>query len=93
MTDEIFYTLEHDGELFDLECTKPEEVATWADDWWAEKHQDEEMRNGETREDDSYIVKYSVDDDGETTELSREGYGLYYEYYHGDLKEHGTWGL
>ena len=89
--DDILWTFEYDGELMDLEFTDRAKLEAWLDEWWAEKHADEDMRNGETREDEGFIVQFCFDDDGERKEISRERYCLCYEYYHGDFKEHNTY--
>lgn len=90
MANEIFYDFEHDGERMVLEFTDEKKVCEWADEWFAARFDDEEMRNGETREDEGYIIKYSTDDDGEETIIERKKHELYYEYYHGDFAEHNT---
>ena len=89
---DIFYTFEFDGERHDLECATKKEAEAWADEWVSNRWDDEPMRNGETREDEGFIIKFTHDDDGEFKELEREKYSLYYEYYHGDFKEHNTLG-
>lgn len=96
MADEIFYTCEVDGERQDLECKTANEVREWADNWFAEKCQESDypLRNGQTFSDEAVLIKYSVNDDGEETELEREKMVLEYEHYHGDYAEHNThWGL
>jgi hypothetical protein len=89
MTQTLF-DFEFDGERYDLECTTKAEAEKWADEWYAERFDDEPMRNGETREDDGIIIEYTYDDEtGESVNETRHDFPLEYEYYHGDLKEHG----
>lgn len=87
---DIFWTFEYEGERMDLECFARGELEEHLDEWFAAKFDDEDMRNGETREDEGYIIQYSVDDDGIVTDLLREKHGLFFEKYHGDYAEHNT---
>lgn len=89
--EDIFYTLEYYGERLDWQCESEAKLRSKADEWFADKFEDEPMRNGETRIDDAVMIKYTHDEGGEYVELERSEYPLYYEYYHGDLAEHGTY--
>lgn len=92
MSDPIFYTFEHGGERLGLEFGSKKLLIEWADQWWADRCQDEEgLRNGEVRDDEGFVITYSVDEDGEVKDLLRERYVLSYEHYHGDYKEHCTY--
>ena len=101
MTSGIYWTFEYDGEIFDLEMESEAALFEYIDNWWAEKHSDEEMKNGETREDTGFVVQFTrpetpeeIELHGDMIELSRAEYPLSYEYYHGDFAEHNThWGL
>lgn len=86
-----FYTFEHDGERFDLECPSESRAKEWIDAWFAARFDDEPMKNGETREDECFVIGFRYNDDGEPVEVSREKHRLFYEYYHGDFKEHSTY--
>jgi hypothetical protein len=87
------FDFEYDGKSLEWEYSTEAACQQAADEWWANRHNDEPMRNGQTREDSGFIIKFEVNDDGDRVELSREMYGLYFEYYHGDFKEHNTYGL
>lgn len=88
---DIFWTFEYEGERMDLECATRAELEAWLDDWFAAKFDDEDMRNGETREDEGEIIQYSLDDDGNVKDLLREKHGLFYERERSDFEEHSTW--
>lgn len=91
MTD-IFYTFEYNGEIQDWECDTKDVAETGADDWWNEKHDGGGWANGETSKDTGHIIKFKYNHQGERVILERTEFALYFEYYHGDLKEHGMWG-
>lgn len=86
-----FYTFEHDHIVYDLEKETAVLAANYATEWWQSKCEDLPMKNGDTREDSCFIVKFSVDDEGNKHEVSRFEHALYFEKYHGDLAEHGTY--
>lgn len=77
------------GGLLGWEHKTAEECEAAAQEWFARSFDDEPMRNGDSREEDTYIV--GIDDDGE--EATREPVTLFYEYYHGDFAEHNTAGM
>lgn len=87
----IYYTLEHDRELRDWECATSKEAEEKSQDWWSYRHEQENMRNCDTRTCEAFIVGISYDADDNPIEVSREPIDLVYEYYHGDLIEHGTY--
>ncbi len=88
MTD-ILYTFEYGGKRFDLERSTAREVEVFADDWYAENCP--AMPDGTTSTDVGYIIRYSIDDEGNEVELHREEYQLEHHHYHGDLIEHRTY--
>lgn len=89
--EDVYYTLEYEGERLDWECDTEAKLREVADDWFASKFDDEPMKNGETRSADAVMIKFTQDASGEYLELERSDYPLHYEYYHGDLAEHGTY--
>lgn len=82
------------GELFDAEFNTQEEAQADADERYAEQIADEESpRNGETFSNDIELIRFTWDDEtGERVIHERVPGTVEYEHYHGDLKEHGTWG-
>lgn len=91
---QIFWEYEYDGELSDGEYGSQKAAQAAADEWWAERCQDNEgMRNGETFEDDIELVAFKHTDD-DPVEIARTKSSVEYEHYHGDYAEHNThWGL
>lgn len=87
-----YWTMEFDGEIFDMEDETYQEAKEYADGWYSERFLGEDMKNGEERHDECEIVEYFYDDEGKKVETSRHTLPLYYEHYHGDIKEHGTRG-
>lgn len=92
MTD-TFFTFEYDGERFDLECKTEDAAKNYADTWFAERSADLCLKNGQSVEDTGFIIEYRVTEDGDMQDISRQEYKLIYEEYHGDFKEHNTYGL
>ncbi len=89
---QFYWEYEHDGELSDGEYGSKTAAQAAADEWWAERQQDNEgMSNGETFEDDIELVAFKQGDD-DPVEIAHMKSTVEYEHYHGDLKEHGTWG-
>lgn len=87
-----FYAAEWGGEIFAEESASLEIVQRFMDGLFAECCSGFSMRNGETKTDSCEILKYSDNDEtGERTILERIPYELEFEYYHGDLAEHGTY--
>lgn len=87
---DITYTLEYDGVLQYWQEPNVKSAEAHAQEWWANRWDDEPMKNCETKEDKGFIVGFD-DDSGD--EVFREEINLYYEYYHGDFKEHNTLGM
>ena len=89
---EYFYSIIYDGDDFGHEHGTIEAAQAWADDWWAERCEEEGGRNGEVVADEVEIVRchYTYDD---LVEDERIPYRVEHEFYHGDRKEHGTRGL
>jgi hypothetical protein len=71
-----------------LEKETPAEADAYAQDWFAwHIRENTSPRNGQQFTDIGWLVE--VDAYGE--EIRRIEHGLYYQHYHGDRKEHGTW--
>lgn len=87
---EYYWTIDDDGEMQDLECATKESAVQWAEERFVETCEAEGgWRNGETREKDVEAVRFFYDDAGDLVEVERSDEVLFFEYYHGDLKEHG----
>lgn len=94
-----FYTMSHDGEVFDLEFTSKQKLLEWAEEWLAERvtaAPEEPIRNGDTFIEDIVVVTYEQEDG--STDMDRivscEPEQIEYTHYHGDYEEHNTlWGL
>ena len=85
-----YWTIEDDGEMKDLECATKESAVQWAEERFIEACEDEGgWSNGDTREKDVEAVLYYHDAAGEFVEVDRSPEVLFFEYYHGDVKEHG----
>lgn len=90
MTDKSFWTYEHDGELQDLECETQAAAQNAADEWFADYVNDthDDLRNGDTLDDEIELVRFHYDDDGEQVIDERIPGTVEYEHYHGDYAEH-----
>jgi hypothetical protein len=92
---DIFYTINYEGKNFNLELETSEEAQEYADGYFAGKVKfdglADGLENGETVKDKCFIVKYTIDDNGNKLELSKSTYNLCYEHYRGDIAEHGTY--
>jgi len=84
--DELLYTIEHDGDLFDLEETSAEEAEAWAHEWWYEKYDGEVYH----AEDQAYVIGFRYLPDGTRYEESREEFTLEYHNTRSDWDEHNT---
>ena len=93
MIEQVLYNAEYDGELFELEHDNPKKANEYMQEWWADRQSDNGLRNGEIAEDEYFILAFVYDEEGEAQELNRIKDFLSYEEYHGDLKEHGYWGI
>lgn len=67
---QVLYTFEYDGELFDMEGNTPKDAKIEADNFWIDRHSDLAW-DGNTYSDDCYIIGYT-----DTKEVSREKYRL-----------------
>jgi hypothetical protein len=90
---ETFFTFEYDGDMFDLECINRVDAERYADTWWEDDvlSNHSPISNGETFEDYGFIIEFYFNEDGDSVEIGRDKYPLYYEYYHGDFVEHNVW--
>lgn len=90
---QFYWEYEYDGELSDGEYGSKKAAESAADEWWAEHCNDsyEDMRNGETFEEEIYLVGFKLNDDGDPVEVARIKSSVEYEHYHGDMAEHGIW--
>lgn len=87
-----YWTFERDGEIFDAEFNSQKEAQEWADDGFNQECEDEGgWSNGDTASADIVLIEFEYDDDGERVEKQRVESTVEFEYYHGDLAEHGTW--
>lgn len=88
----IFWEYEYDGEMSDGEYGSQKAAQAAADELWAQHCEDsnECMRNGETFSEDIELVAFKQTD-GDPIEIARTKSDVEYEYYHGDMAEHGTW--
>lgn len=78
------------GRNGDMYATRAEAIRE-ANDWWAdtaEEYNSDDLCNGREYTYDVALVQLDEDEN----ELKREPYTCSFEYYHGDRKEHGTWG-
>lgn len=88
-THEYFWTFERDGEKYDAEFKSQAEAQESADDAFAEQCAEDSPRNGDTFDEEIFLIRFYIDDDGETHEVERIKSAVEYEHYHGDLAEHG----
>lgn len=90
----FYWSYIYDGDEDDSDYGSKVAAQHAADEWWAERCNDdnEGMRNGETFEADIELIAYTIDEDGERKRFTTINSTVEYEHYHGDLKEHGTWG-
>lgn len=87
-----YWTFERDGEIFDAEFDSEKEAQYWADEAFTEECEDEGgWDNGDTASADIELIEFTYDDDGEMVIKQRVSSSVDFEYYHGDLAEHGTW--
>lgn len=78
------------GEYFDHEFTSQKKAADYA-----QVRFNEDCSDGDDykidQEADIELIRYHFDDDGERIIHETVQDTVEYEYYHGDLAEHGTW--
>ena len=75
---------ESDGKFSNRDGACASADAHWADSIHA---QNDNLRNGEKWEDTAVLLQYRGDE-----VVHKEDYEVEYEYYHGDLAEHGLLG-
>jgi len=86
-----YWTFERDGRLYDHEFTTMDQAQEEADEGFEQECIDEGgWKNGETASAEIFLIEFTYDDDGEQVELQRVKSTVDFEYYHGDLIEHGT---
>lgn len=83
------YDLEFEDAIMGWEEYSLKAIKEKAQDWWAARIVDEfpRIKNGAEHMESAFILGFN--EDGE--EVSREPFGLYYQHYHGDLKEHRSY--
>jgi hypothetical protein len=80
--------IDPNGQEHVLEKESAAEADAYAQEWFASYTREHTSpRNGQQFTDIGWLVE--VDADGE--EIRRIEHGLYYQHYHGNAKEHGTW--
>lgn len=84
---DTYFTVEYDGDQFDLQLSSKRLAQQWADNWWFEKHDTEP----ESAYDECYIIEYTLDEDGLEVPVNRTLFYLEYEYYRGDFDEHNIY--
>ena len=89
----FYWTFEKDGEAYDGEFESKKEALEHANEAFAEQCQEYSPKNGEEFEGEIYLLSFYYDDDGDLVIDECEKSSVHYEHYHGDLKEHGTWGI
>lgn len=87
-----YWEYEYDGELSDGEYATKEKAQDAADAFWEEHCIDcMELSNGESAEEEIYLVEFEPRNNDESQEVSREKSWVCYEEYHGDYAEHNVW--
>lgn len=90
MTAKTYWTYETNGTIFDLEFDTMQEALDFAEKKFVEECEDYEIDHDD--ELDFFLVEVSFNEEnGDREEIKRVKTVVSYEYYHGDLKEHGTW--
>lgn len=84
---EYIWTFERGSEVFDGEFKTKKEAQTWADNAFAEECQEENLHNGETFQEEIYLIRRYADG-SDFVEVERIKSEVYYEHYHGDYVEH-----
>lgn len=89
---EYFWTIENDGEDMELEMADKDRAVSYAEDLFIEDRMNDDVdwKNGDTEERDVIAIRFYYNDDGDRVEVERSDETLCFEYYHGDLKEHGV---
>lgn len=88
----FMYAFEYDGERNDSVYKTKKSAELAADAWWDDlcENNGNSYSNGETVEDECFIVELFEDDDGEYEEVKRHEFQLEYTHYHGDDAEHNV---
>lgn len=94
---ELYWTYEDPwGEEQDLECLSHAAALDNAQEWFDDHCNDnvESPVNGQEEETDIIVFQFFYDQKTGERRITRKAFEtLSWEYYHGDLKEHGTWGM
>ena len=88
---DIYFDIEMNGIRSTLECKTRQEAIDWAEDEFADECQREAPDNGEKFETEIDLIPYTMDDNGDTTDMPSETITIKYEHYHGDFAEHATY--
>lgn len=91
MLEGIYYVYEYDNERYDGTFETPSKAENWAQACFEEECEGLSPSNGETFYREIEVIGLTLDGDNEI-EIYRQKETLEYEHYHGDAKEHGTWG-
>lgn len=83
-----YWNVEIEGELHLLEYVSKKAAKDYADNWWSELCEQNEIAHGEIMECDAELIEFDFDDNYEPTTLGRHEVTLSYEGYHGDHAEH-----
>ncbi len=89
-----FWTFEIDDEIHDADFKTPKDCLQAMDDFFAGMVQNDfpSLQNGDKHGCSAKIIRYTYNDDNERDIIFTQEVTAEYEHYHGDLKEHGTWG-
>ena len=87
---EKHYNFEHEGEMFDIEANTKKQAEQWANEWFNSKCLEEDLQNGEVREDRGEIVEFVYNKNDEAIEKERTIHELFYEETRSDFAEHNT---
>lgn len=85
-----FWTYEVDGDLYDAEYPSSGAACVAAEAKFCDQCSEGEEADQDA-EQEVFLVRFSVDDDGNVRELARQKTFVEYEAYRGDMAEHGTW--
>ncbi len=88
---DTYWTFERDDMVFDADFKSRQEAQNAADEDYQEECLDLlDCKNGETASAEINLIEYIYDDEGERVKKQKVLSSVDFEYYHGDLKEHGT---
>ena len=92
MTKRTFWTFERGGETFDGEFPSRQSALDYACEQFRFDCDEQYPQNGDEFQEAVTLIRILYDDEfGTSEEIKHEEAILDYTYYHGDLKEHGTW--